>query len=40
MVLRIEPAPNDSPTLLEAVGRLASPDVQHRCDPCGSEMPV
>ena len=28
MVLRIEPAPNDSPTLLKLVGRIASPDVQ------------
>ena len=28
MVLRIEPAPNESPTLLKLVGRIASPDVQ------------
>jgi anti-anti-sigma regulatory factor len=28
MVLRIEPAPNDSPTLLKLVGRITSPDVQ------------
>ncbi|MGA7991369.1 MAG: STAS domain-containing protein [Thermoanaerobaculia bacterium] len=28
MVLRIEHAPNDSPTLLKLVGRIASPDVQ------------
>lgn len=28
MVLRIEPAPNGSPTLLKLVGRIASPDVQ------------
>ena len=28
MVLRIEPAPNDSPTLFKLVGRIASPDVQ------------
>ena len=28
MVLRIEPAPNDSLTLLKLVGRITSPDVQ------------
>ena len=28
MVLRIEPAPNESPTLLKLVGRITSPDVQ------------
>ena len=28
MVLRIEPAPNESPMLLKLVGRIASPDVQ------------
>ncbi|MBI4915673.1 MAG: STAS domain-containing protein [Acidobacteria bacterium] len=28
MVLRIEPAPYDSPTLLKLVGRITSPDVQ------------
>lgn len=28
MVLRIEPAPNDSPTLLKLIGRITSPDVQ------------
>ena len=29
MVLRIEPAPKESPTLLKLAGRIASPDVQH-----------
>ena len=28
MVLRIEPAPHDSPTLFKLVGRITSPDVQ------------
>ncbi len=28
MVLRIEPATKDSPTLLKLVGRITSPDVQ------------
>ena len=38
MVLRIEPAPNESPTLLKLVGRIASPDVQ-QLKALISEMP-
>ena len=38
MVLRIEPDPNDSPTLLKLVGRIASPDVQE-LKALISEMP-